>query len=346
MIRRIALAVGDTPGHFYPAIAVADSYRLAAPPIDIRLFGPTDGIAARLAAEHGCAYEPIAGSPLARAGAASRIAAGGRSLVGLWQARRALQRHQTKLVIGFGGHASGPVVLAARSLGLRTVIHEGNVEPGLANRWLGRAAHRVYLHFDATGRRFPHDRRLVVGWPVRRELNDLAGVTRSAPGRHRPYRLLVISGRGARTAHFLDREAPRLIAALARRVSIEVRQLIDDDPGAVAGAFEWTDFAIARAGAGTVAELSLAGVPALLVPLADAADDHQALNARAFVDAGGGLWTREADWNAEALADLVERLLLDASAWQRASDGARSVARPDAAGRVVADCEELMQGRW
>jgi UDP-N-acetylglucosamine--N-acetylmuramyl-(pentapeptide) pyrophosphoryl-undecaprenol N-acetylglucosamine transferase len=114
----------------------------------------------------------------------------------------------------------------------------------------------------------------------------------------------------------------------------------------VADAYDWADMIIARAGAGTLAEIALAGLPSLLVPLADAAADHQAANAAAYAGRGAALWVRESDWTAEGVAATIAPVLRDSSAWQAMSASARAQARPDAASQIVRDCEELMQDRW
>lgn len=100
-----------------------------------------------------------------------------------------------------------------------------------------------------------------------------------------------------------------------------------------------------RSGAGTIAEVAAAGVPAVLVPLADASGDHQAANAAAFAAAGAGLAVRETDWQRDPLAARLVALL-GGSGWTRAAAAARGLARPDAAARIVADCEAVMTDRW
>jgi UDP-N-acetylglucosamine--N-acetylmuramyl-(pentapeptide) pyrophosphoryl-undecaprenol N-acetylglucosamine transferase len=114
----------------------------------------------------------------------------------------------------------------------------------------------------------------------------------------------------------------------------------------MAEAYNWASFVIARAGAGTLAELALSALPALLVPLADAAADHQAANARAFAEAGAAIWVREQRWHSEDLVERVGSVLGNPTTWQAMSDRARTLARPDAARLIVDDTELLMRGRW
>jgi UDP-N-acetylglucosamine--N-acetylmuramyl-(pentapeptide) pyrophosphoryl-undecaprenol N-acetylglucosamine transferase len=363
--RRIALVVGDTWGHFYPALAVAEAFRRRAGDTDVVFFGPR-GLGAELAARGGFRYRAVSGSPIARAGLTARVAAVGRTLAGVGQARRALRTLGTDLVMGFGGYASGPVVLAAGTLGVRAVIHEANVRPGLANRLLARVADRVYLNHAAAGRCFPPQRLRVTGWPVRADVRALADLPRDPPGRARPARIVVCSG--SRGGTFLAREVPGVLARLvADGRALEVQhQSGDAAPAVISDAYaragivarvspfiddlpacyRWADLVIARAGAGTLAELAVAGLPSLLVPLADAAEDHQRDNAALFGAQGAALWTSERDWDAAALAARLAQVLGDPLTWSTLSAAARQLAVPDAADTVVDDCERLMRGRW
>lgn len=367
MRRRIALVVGDTPGHFYPALSVAEQFARAQPETGVLLLGPRGGVAAALAARHAYPYESVGSSPWPHAGMRARAASVLGVLRGVRQARRALRRHGSQLVIGFGGHATGVVVLAARSLGLATAIHEGNVKPGRANRWIARVADRVYARSAASAPSFPRERQLVTGWPVRASIATLSRTVRTPPSRHRPIRVLVLEG-ASRESDFLARRVPALLAGAVdedwpvevwhqyadatgtvaadeyRRAGLQARAEAFVDP--IADAYAWADFVIARGGAGVLTEVAVAGVPALVVPLPDAADDHQALNAKQFAASGAGLWTREEAWDSRALGAAVSALLRDPATWTSASAAARRGAVPDAAGRVVADCEALMRGRW
>jgi UDP-N-acetylglucosamine--N-acetylmuramyl-(pentapeptide) pyrophosphoryl-undecaprenol N-acetylglucosamine transferase len=134
---------------------------------------------------------------------------------------------------------------------------------------------------------------------------------------------------------------PIVDAYVRARVSAKVSPFVDDVPAE----YRWADLVITRAGAGTLAELAVAGLPALLVPLADAAHDHQSDNAASVSAAGAALWTREGEWDARDLARRVVRLLTDRDGWRAMSASARRTAAPGAADNVVDECEALMGGR-
>jgi UDP-N-acetylglucosamine--N-acetylmuramyl-(pentapeptide) pyrophosphoryl-undecaprenol N-acetylglucosamine transferase len=360
------IVVGPTAGHVYPALAIADAYRAAHRGVAVRFAGTLDGPAGRLLAARGEALDPVAGSQLANVGPGARLAAVPRVVAGMAQARRLLRAHGTRLVLGLGGYASGAVLLAARALGLRVAIHEANAVPGIANRWLAPFVHRVYLGSAAAAPAFPAGRRVVTGHPVRADIAALAAERRPPPDRHRAARVLVLSS--TRGEAFLAAHVPGLLAEIERRgVAVEALHQAgevraDDVANAyrragvkatvapyldeIASAYRWADLVVARAGAGTVAEAAAAGVPALLVPLTDAAGDHQAANAAEVAAAGAGLAVREAEWRGEALAGRLAALLGDPGQWSAAAGAARRRAVPDAAARIVADCEALMAGRW
>jgi UDP-N-acetylglucosamine--N-acetylmuramyl-(pentapeptide) pyrophosphoryl-undecaprenol N-acetylglucosamine transferase len=361
----VALAVGVTAGHFYPALAVAEAYLRRASDTEVVFFGPR-GFGAELAARHHCRYYRITGAQLARTGAGGRLIGTARTLAGIVQARRQLHTLKARLVIGFGGYSSGAILLAARTLRLTTAVHEANVRPGLANRWIARVVDRVYVNHAEAAQFLAAQSLGVTGWPVRSQVCALAEWPRQSWRGSRPARILVCAA--SRGGSFFAREVPALLERLASmEIPLEVHHqsgdveplpielaytragivarvspFIDD----MATAYRWADLAIVRAGAGTIAELALAGLPALLVPLANAADDHQTVNARAFVASGAAAWAHQRDWDARAVAAQLAHLLSDSESFAAMSSAARRLAAPGAADALVDDCEALMRGRW
>lgn len=360
--RRLAFVVGDTLGHFFPALAVANAYRRRLSDVNIVFFGPPN-TGVELAERNGYRYCPVSGGQLARVGLAGRSWSALQTIIGLNEARRALRDLDTEMVVGFGGYSSGAVVLAGRILGVATAIHEGNVRAGLANRLLARFVHRVYLAHHALGR-FPADRVCVTGWPIRPEIAALSTIGRSREGNRR-LRMLVCSG--SRGGTFLARNVPVLLGELVTRgfvvsvwhqcgdvtpeplleayhragIDARVTPTIDD----IAKAYHWADFAVVRGGAGTLAELAAAALPAMIIPLSDAAYDHQSWNALEFAAAGAALWTRESEFHSRAAAEQITEICSDPSRWASVSAAARRLAAPSAADAVVDDCERILSGQ-
>jgi len=288
-----------------------------------------------------------------------------RNLAGaFFRARKLLRAAQTELVIGLGGYASVPVLFAARSLKLRTAIHECNADPGLANKLLGRIVDRVYLGFDVAAAHFRARKTLVIGNPVRSDVALLAEAERRPPGHDRPVNILVTGGSQGST--FLNRHAPALFRRLSDDgLNLEIRHqagdhteiaraayeqaglrafvssFVDD----IASAYRWADFAITCAGAATLSELAAGALPALLVPLSSAARNHQESNAATFASTAGSCWVHESAWNPDTLAPKIAALLNHQGMWLEASARLRRAAKPHAGRMLVADCEAAMPDR-
>lgn len=364
--RTVVIVGGGTAGHVYPALAIAEAYRQAIPAVDVLFVGTPCGCEKWVVPQSGYRIEMVAGRPFFGAGAAGKARAIGSVMAGMLEARPILRAHRAHLVIGLGGYACAGTVLAAWSLGVPAVVHESNLAPGLANRMLGRFVDRVYVGFEAAGRPFPARRRVVTGNPVRPEVARLSGCDRRPPGlAERPARVLVTGG--SQGAAFLNRHVPPLLERVARMgVALDVRHQVGDhapEPVAaayaraglpasttpyledVAAAYAWADFAIARSGSATIAELAVAGLPSLLVPSPSAASDHQTANATAVAAAGAAAWIAEAAWETGGPGERVARLLRDADAWSAMSRAARQLATPNAARDVVAHCEALLAER-
>lgn len=361
--RRIAIAAGGTAGHVTPALAVAAAYRRRRPDVDLFFLGGVEGVGESLVLRAGHRLERVPARPWFGSSRWQRMLAFAAAARGALRARRILRARGVHLVLGFGGYATAGAVLAARSLGLPAAIHEANAFSGRANRLLGRTADRVFLGHAAAASAWPAGRCAVTGTPVRPCIAALGEQPRRPPVlAQRPARLLVLGG--ARGAAFFSPRLPPLLKALAARgVAAEVRHQIGaGDAGEVraayaaaaiaaqvdafiddiAAAYAWADVVIARAGASTIAELALVGLPSLLVPLSTAADDHQSANAAAHAAGGAALWVRESDWNTDSLSASLAPLLGDPEVWQAAAARARRRAVPAAADAIVDQCEEML----
>jgi len=342
--------VGDTAGHTYPALAVAEALRVVAPDAHILFLGTADSVAASIVQRAGRVFVPVPGSPIRRMSLLGLARAARNSVHAIAVTRRVLAEERTQVVMGFGSFSTGGVMLAARSLGLPTVILEANVEFGLANRWLRPWVTRVCLGLGPP-------RSSAVGVPVRQSI--IGANTADTSPRSGDLRVLVASG--SRGADFFSSRLPRVFHQLIRRgIRVTVRQqapssqalraqyaalsidatvdpFIDD----MAAAYAAADVVIARAGANTIAELAVAGLPALLVPLAAASANHQAANADLWQVAGAGLAVTESLWRDDNVVSWLCSMATDAEAWRSHARAARSLARPDAARDIAAECFRL-----
>ena len=352
--RPIVIAAGGTGGHFFPAEALAAE--LVARGHRIALMTDSRSGGERSAVFAGRETFVLPGAGIAGRGWRRGVRALAAIGAGTIEARRILSRLEPSIVIGFGGYPSLPPVLAARSLRRRpsVILHEQNAVLGRANRLLARFADRLALGVAETSHRPARLPAVVTGNPVRPEIAALAGQPYAPPEDGAPVRVLVTGGsQGARVfGDALPRAIALLPAALRTRlrlaqqcraedldrirtayreigVAAELSPFFDD----IAARLAWADVVVARAGAGTVAELAIAGRPALLVPFPHAIDNHQLFNARAV----GAMVLEQAEFERriELLADRLMQCFGNPDLLATAAHAIAQHAIPDAAQRLA-----------
>jgi len=344
---RAIVAGGGTGGHVIPALAIANELKRSYA-AEVLFIGTARGIENRLV--------PAAGFPLqlVRVGALKNVSLLTRAKTAfdlpraIWDAGRMLNQFAPDIVIGVGGYASGPAMLAAVIKHIPTLAFEPNVVPGFANRVVARFVSAAAVHFEETAKYFRHPE--VTGVPVRHAFFDIAPKRGGVPT------LLVFGGsQGAhaineamiRCLRVLQREAPgihiihqtgerdyndALAAYQALGESAEVFKFIEDMPAAFARA----DLVVCRSGASTVAEIAAAGKPAIFVPFPRAADDHQRVNAEALARHGAAVVVEESKLEGVWLAETIATLLQDSSRLKQMGQAAREVAHPNAARDIAA----------
>ncbi|MBU1430902.1 undecaprenyldiphospho-muramoylpentapeptide beta-N-acetylglucosaminyltransferase [Myxococcota bacterium] len=360
---KLALVGGGTGGHVFPAVAIAEAFLKRVEGGEVVFIGNPDGLEARVAAARGFPFEGVATRRLKNAGAVERLGSLARMPGALLDARRALRRHQPDIVLGVGGYVSGPVVLTAALLGLPTAVAEQNARAGLTNRVLSRFVQRVYVAFPEAEAQMPASKARLLGNPIRADLIQIAAHA-APPGQGR--RVLILGG--SQGALALNERLPPVLAALRARLpdlevchqagagkdapvraaydaagfeAAEVTAFIDDVAAAMAAA----DLVIARAGATTVAELACMGRGAFFIPFPHAADDHQAANAAALVDAGAALMRRQEALSHEGLVAEIGDLLADPRRLAQMGERARAWGRPLAGDHIVDDLLNLWELR-
>lgn len=361
--RRWVVAGGGTGGHVTPALALGE--RIAARGDDVLFLGTERGLETRLVPAAGFTLETLASRPLQGRSRSERAAVWlGLPRVTL-AARRILQRFGAEIVVSVGGYAAVAPVLAAASLRLPIALVNTDAVPGLANRAAGRLAARVFVGFAAAAPVFERSgapgRVSVSGVPLRRTLVE---AFEGAPARRqpdRPLRLLVFGGsQGARQIN----EAMMAVLPLLDLAGLEIFHQTGEadrervlETYAAAGAradvvafepdmparYRWADVALCRAGALTVAELALAGLPALLVPYPYAANDEQSANARELAAAGAGRLLPSSRFDANMLAQELGALMADPPRLRAMGESARKLAKPRAAEDIVDACAKLLR---
>ena len=366
MAASIVIAAGGTGGHIYPGLAVADALRRADPTASVSFVGTGRGLETTIVPGSGYELDLIDMVPFAGLAAASLPFALVRSTI---QARRVLRRRHADVAVGMGAYLSVPVVLAARLAGTPSLVHESGAVPGRANLVAARLTTNVATAFPDAVSAFPRSASVrTVGMPLGTEL---AGFDRSElrpPARHAygvdDATLLVLVNGGSQGASSLNRLAVGLAERWRERH--DVRLVVKSGPrdhdrtqaalrasGAahlvtltpflerMDYAYAAADVAVCRPGAGTVAELAVVGLPAVLVPYPHAPFDHQAHNAAALVAAGAAQLVRDHDATAEVVGPLLEAILEDRGTLERMRSGMVGLARPRAAEELAGWALEL-----
>lgn len=343
------MAGGGTAGHVNPLLATADRLRERDPDAQVVVLGTAEGLESRLVPERGYELVTVPRLPFPRrlTREALRFPARWRETVAA--ARAHLVAYKVDVVVGFGGYASAPAYLAARSLGIPIVIHEQNARPGLANRWGARFARAVGVTFAGT--RLPHAQ--LVGMPLRREIESLdraatRASARAALGLDERLPMLLVTG-GSTGARRLNETVATAVAAILgsgwQVLHITGSRSPVTDPH-LSGyhlleycdrmdlALAACDLAVSRAGATTVSELAALGIPAIFVPYA-VGNGEQVLNAQESLRAGGALLVSDAEFSPEWIASSLVPLLGDPARIADLAARMHATGRRDGADRMV-----------
>jgi UDP-N-acetylglucosamine--N-acetylmuramyl-(pentapeptide) pyrophosphoryl-undecaprenol N-acetylglucosamine transferase len=356
------VAGGGTGGHVTPAIAIAQALVAAGhDPEGITFVGSERGLEARLVPQAGFEVVLLPGRGIARRLTSDNVAALAGLAVALARAVVLVGRRRPRVVVAVGGYASVPAGLGAVIWRVPLVVAEQNAVPGLANRLLGRFARVCAVAFPGT----PLPRAVVTGNPVRARLHQVdrspsaAAAAREALGYLPDDRVVAVYG-GSLGARRINEAVVGLARGWADRAGLAVHHVVGDRdfdvmaeraPAPTEGGLRYrqvrfedrmdllysaAEVVVARAGASTVAELTVAGVPALLVPLPGAPGDHQSANARRLADSGAAVVVADAELDAGRLAAELDALLADPDRLQAMGSAARQLGRPDAAAAVAA----------
>ena len=352
------LAGGGTAGHTVPAIAVARALVSAGvDPAAIRFVGARRGSEGRLVPAAGFAITLLPGRGIQRRLTAANVGAVLGLAVGFLRALGLVPRSRPRAVLSVGGYAGVPVALAAALVRRPLVVAEANAVPGAANRVAARFARAAAVSFPGT----PLPRATLTGNPVRAEV---LAIDRSPAGREAartalglpPGRVVIGVSGGSLGARKLNEAVRDLVERWSERTDVAIHHAV--------GRRDWSSFTapatagihyrpveyedrmdlvltaadlwVGRAGGSTCAELGVAAVAAVLVPLPGAPGDHQTANARAMADAGAVVVLPDAECTGERLGEILGPLVADADRREAMASAARATGHPDAAERVAA----------
>lgn len=317
MGKRIVIMAGGTGGHVFPALAVAQW--LVDHHWEVSWLGTKKGLEAKVVPENGIPIDWLSVAGVRGKGLFSKFASVFKLIKACGQAFIILRRRKPHVVLGMGGFVAGPGGLMAKVLGIPLVIHEQNRIPGTTNRMLAKLANRVLEAFPDS---FSKDvNAKSTGNPLRKQFQMQNN--KKEPLEGRSLKVLVIGG--SQGAQALNEAIP---AALAGMQGIEIwhqtgtvmqEQVASSYQGLginakatafiqdMVSAYRWADVIICRAGAMTISEVAAMALPAILIPLPNAIDDHQMANARYLSDAGAGFILPQKELNEKNLVDLISK---------------------------------------
>jgi len=354
---RVIFAGGGTGGHLFPGLAVAREFQRRDPGTEILFVGTEQGIEFRVLPKAGFKLETLTVKGLKGRGARGLLDALYGVPASVLRSLTIIKKFRPDCVIGLGGYASGPVLLAGKLTGMRCVIMEQNLRPGFTNKILSRLVDRVFTSYGRSAEYFPRARVVETGNPVRwQKLPEVQ--------RRDKFSLLVFGGSaGARRINFAVVDALKQLTDLqsdlfvvhqtgqldyaavkeaytALAFEAEVTPFIDNMDEAYARA----DLVLCRAGATTVAELTAFGKAAILVPYPYAIYDHQRGNAQALQERGAAEMILDQALTGQVLEEQIRDLLSDRGRIERMASDARNMGRPQAAARIVDECYALAHG--
>ncbi|MCK5818398.1 MAG: undecaprenyldiphospho-muramoylpentapeptide beta-N-acetylglucosaminyltransferase [Psychromonas sp.] len=349
--KTLLVMAGGTGGHVFPGLCVAD--KLKAQGWQVSWLGTKDKMEAQLVPKHGYEIDFIDISGIRNNGIIRLVFAPFRIIKSIIQARAVLKKRNVNLVIGMGGFASGPGGIAAWMLGIPVLLHEQNAAAGLTNRLLAPFCKKILMGFDGA---FNNDKALLVGNPVRESLLNLS--TKKISSAKAPLKILIVGGSlGAKVLNDLlpivmkelDPDKYQIIHQsgkghfkklqndyLKYKINVQVREFIDD----MDVVYDWADLVVCRAGALTVAEVAIVGLPAIFVPLPHAVDDHQTKNAQNLVVKQAAILIAQKDLNKGILIEYLIRFSCNKQLLVEMSNNCKAAAMVDATLRIASVCEK------
>lgn len=354
---RWVIAGGGTGGHLFPGIAIAEAFLEREEGNEVLFLGTERGIEARVLADGRFPLRTIRAMPLHGRPMVDKARALWAIPRSIGEAMKLLREYRPNLVLGVGGYASGPGILAAALLGVKRAIHEQNVIPGMTNRVLKRFSQRIFISFEETRPYFPAERTVLTGNPIRK------GILRRAHLRERGDRFTILIFGGSAGAHRINMAMMEALPWLREMRSVWrfIHQTGRQDQDVVSkayreGGFEAevipfidrmelyypkADLVICRSGASTVAELAACGKAAILIPYPYAAHHHQLINAQKLADRGAARMILDEDLKGHLLSEAIRDLYLHPGEREKMEKAIRTVARPKAAEEIVDQCYAL-----
>lgn len=362
---KIIISGGGSGGHVFPALAIADAIRAKVPDADILFVGAKGKIEMEKVPLAGYPIKGLWISGFHRQLTLRNLTFPFKLISSLWKAMAIVRAFRPDVVVGVGGFASGPVLQMASWLGIPTLIQEQNSYPGLTNRLLAKKVNKICIAYDRMDRYFPKEKLVLTGNPVRKSfssssiskkealahfgliegkatlfsfggslgaqsINEALAANSELMKKHPEVQLLWQAG-----TLYYERFKNSEMAQLP---NVSIRPFIDR----MDLAYAMTDLVIARAGALTIAELSLLGQAAMLIPSPNVAEDHQTMNARALEEKEAGVLLKDKDAPTKIISKAIE-ILQDKPLLAQLSKHVKDLAQPEAANLIAAEVLILIE---
>lgn len=357
---KFILSGGGTGGHIYPAIAIANELKLQFPDAEFLFVGAKDKMEMQKVPQAGYEIKGLWIAGLQRKLTLQNMMFPLKLASSLLESRRIIKQFKPNVAIGTGGFASGPLLHAAGSAGIPTVVQEQNSFPGITNKLLSKKANSICVAYENLERFFPKQKIVLTGNPVRQDLIDIAGKREEAIAFYgldkNKKTLLVLGGSlGARRINqLIEKELQNIIAEDVQiiwqcgKLYFEEYKKHNQQNVRVVDFIERMDFVyaasdviVSRAGASSVSELCIVGKPVIFIPSPNVAEDHQTKNAQAIVDAKGAVLLKETELDSQ-FSIVFEALLKDFGKQHQLSENIKKLARPNATKAIVEEIKKLL----
>lgn len=364
---RFIISGGGTGGHIFPALSIAEGLKARLPAAEILFVGALGKMEMEKVPAAGF---PIVGLPVAgfhRGEIWRNLLFIPKLIASLWKARSVVKNFKPDCAIGVGGYASGPVLKMSARMGIPTVLQEQNSYAGVTNKLLGKKANKICVAYPEMERFFPKEKIVFTGNPVRKGLEGIAGKREEALrffglDSSLPVILVVGGSLGARSLNrgirgkldLIRSTDVQLLWQTGKIYYQELREELEAHPAANVHLLEFiqrmdlayaaADLVVSRAGAGTISELCVLGMPTLLVPSPNVAEDHQTANARALADRGAALMIKDAEVN-ERLVEEALLLVKDSQRLSKFSEKILEMGTPNATKDIVEVIVSLIQAK-
>ena len=358
---KFILSGGGTGGHIYPAIAIANELKLQFPDAEFLFVGAKDKMEMQKVPQAGYEIKGLWIAGLQRKLTLQNLMFPLKLASSLLESKRIIKKFKPNVVIGTGGFASGPLLQAAGSAGIPTVVQEQNSFPGITNKLLSKKANAICVAYQNLERFFPKEKIVLTGNPVRQDLIDIESKRDEAIAFYgldpNKKTLLVLGGSlGARRINqLIEKELQNFLSQDVQviwqcgKLYFEEYKKYNQPNVKVVDFIERMDFVyaasdviISRAGASSVSELCIVGKPVIFIPSPNVAEDHQTKNAQAIVDEKGAILLKESELDSQ-FSIVFEALLKDSGKQKQLSDNIKKLAKPRATQDIVAEIVKLIK---